>query len=106
MINFVNDFYTVESQDFQTAAPNSQTIDVDVSGYNSFTIINLADVQTMIYFPSGYFLPKGAKFEISGRELEECRGKITIQFINTPVFIPFPFIPYGRLLFIRKKYLI
>lgn len=106
MINFVNDFFTLWSQDWGAIPTNSQTVDVDIIGYNSITIINLSTIQTIIFFPSGYNLPTNAKFEINGRELENCMGKLTIQFINTPINLPPLFFPYGRLLFIRKKYLI
>jgi hypothetical protein len=88
--------FTISSGNTATLA---QSIDIDIAGCNSVTIVNITNKPIIVPFPAGIGLGNGQKVTIRGKEKEQYKGKLTILFDD--IFPP----AVGQAVIIRKKFI-
>lgn len=93
---YINEFFVIDSG---TSATNATSLEVDVDGYNSITVVNITNKPIIVPFPGGVGLANGQKVTIQGKENQLNRGKMYILFDD--IFPPIN----GQALIIRKKFI-
>lgn len=103
MQNYVNDFFTVNCDFFESPTGFTNNLQyVNVTGYNSIIIINTG---LLGFFLTGksFLLFPGERFYINGNNNELLASNLYIEFLTSTHFTP-P-LPKGQALFIRKKFI-
>ena len=103
MQNYVNDFFTVNCDFFQSPLGYTNTSQyVNVTGFNSIIIVNTGLLGFFLTGRSFLIMPF-ERFYINGKDLESLAGNLYIEFLTSTHFLP-P-LPLGQALFIRKKFI-
>ena len=94
MQNYVNDFYTVNAG--LILPPDTAIQFVDITGYNSVTIVNTG-IRRFWLTGRSFIIQPYQKFYINGKDGQLLHGNLYIEFTKG--------LSKAQALFIRKKYI-